>query len=139
MDNIFDIKFSFEKKMKEQVIDKYSNKQGGSYNVFAYHWQCFAWAAVIGFLYDQRRPLKSPLADKPFHLNTMMNNGGERDAEALICLCLSKYGSLDIFKEPSEAINLINEYANGGFYYILNQENKIETFEHVKQAVFSRD
>ena len=45
MVDLYDIqntKFSFEQEMKDEVILKFSNKQGGDYNVFAYHWQCFA-------------------------------------------------------------------------------------------------
>ena len=115
MDNIFEIRFSFEQKTKEEVIYKFSNKQGGDYNVFSFHWQCFVWAAIIGFLRNEKRPLTPPIADKPFSLNTMFNNGGEKDAQALICLVIAKAGSLDIMKKPQDAINLINEYANGGF------------------------
>ena len=81
MDNIFEIKFSFEQYVKDNVILKFSNKQGGAYNVFSYHWQCFVWAAVIGFLHNERRPLQSPIADRPFNLNTMYHSGGEKDAE----------------------------------------------------------
>ena len=50
MENIFEIKFSFEQYVKDNVILKFSNKQGGAYNVFSYHWQCFVWAAVVGFV-----------------------------------------------------------------------------------------
>lgn len=114
MDNIFEIKFSFEQYVKDNVILKFSNKQGGAYNVFSYHWQCFVWAAVIGFLHNERRPLQSPIADRPFNLNTMYHSGGEKDAEALLCMCIAKAGSLDIMKEPSKAIDLINEYAMVG-------------------------
>ena len=119
MENIFEIKFSFEQNVKDNVILKFSNKQGGAYNVFSYHWQCFVWAAVVGFIHNERRPLQSPIADRPFSLNTMCNGGGEKDAEALLCMCIAKVGSLDIMKEPTKAIDLINEYANGGFYYIM--------------------
>lgn len=142
MENIFEIKFSFEQKVKDDVVVKFSNKQGGDFNVFSYHWQCFAWAAVIGFFYEQHRPLQSPLADKPFSLNTMCNNDGEKDAQALLCMCIAKANSLDILKEPQKAIELINEYANGGFYYILkmmgNGENTFNDLEKVKQEIFSR-
>ena len=41
MENIFEIRFSFEQYVKDNVILKFSNKQGGAYNVFSYHWQCF--------------------------------------------------------------------------------------------------
>lgn len=143
MDNIFDIPFSFEQKTKEEVIYKFSNKQGGDYNVFSFHWQCFVWAAIIGFLRNERKPLTPPIADKPFKLNTMFNNGGEKVAQALICLAIAKAGSLDIMKNPVDAINLINEYANGGFYHIMklmeNGENSFNDLEKVKQEIFSRN
>ena len=143
MDNIFELRFSFEQKIKDEVIYKFSNKQGGDFNVFSFHWQCFAWAAVIGFLRNERRPLTPPIADKPFSLNTMMNNHGEKDAQALICLAIAKAGSLNIMKNPSDAINLINEYANGGFYHIMklmdNGENSFNDLEKVKQEIFSRN
>ena len=142
MENIFDIKFTFEQKVKDDVILKFSNKQGGDFNVFSYHWQCFVWAATIGFLRDLRKPLQSPLADRPFSLTTMMNSDGEKDAKALLCMCVAKAGSLDILKEPQQAINLINEYANGGFYYIINRlqgETVSNDLEWVKQEIFSRE
>ncbi len=143
MDNIFEIRFSFEQKTKEEVIYKFSNKQGGDYNVFSFHWQCFVWAAIIGFLRNEKRPLTPPIADKPFSLNTMFNNGGEKDAQALICLAIAKAGSLGIMKNPQDAINLINEYANGGFYHIMklmeNGENSFNDLEKVKQEIFSRN
>ena len=111
--------------------------------MFSFHWQCFVWAAIIGFLRNERRPLTPPIADKPFSLNTMMNNHGEKDAQALICLAIAKAGSLDIMKNPSDAINLINEYANGGFYHIMrlmeNGENSFNDLEKVKQEIFSRN
>ena len=56
MENIFEIKFSFEQKVKDNVILKFSNKQGGAYNVFSYHWQCFVWAAVVGFIHNVHIP-----------------------------------------------------------------------------------
>ena len=143
MENIFELRFSFEQKIKDKVIYKFSNKQGGDFNVFSFHWQCFVWAAIIGFLRDERRPLLPPIADKPFSLNTMLNNGGEKDAQALICLAIAKAGSIDIMKNPIDAINLINEYANGGFYHIMklidNGENSFNDLEKVKQEIFSRN
>lgn len=143
MEDIFDIKFTFEQKIKEEVILKFSNKQGGQFNVFSSHWQCFVWAATIGFLRDERRPLQSPLADRPFKLNTMMANGGEYDAKALILMLIAKTGSLEILKTPTEAIQIINEYANAGFYHIMklmeSGENTFNDFEQVKQEIFSRE
>ena len=72
----------------------------------------------------------------------MRANGGEQDAQALICMVIAKCGSLEILKTPQEAINIINEYANAGFYHIIklmeNGENTFNDFEKVKQEIFSR-
>jgi hypothetical protein len=142
MEDIFEIKFTFEQKVKDDIITKFSTKQGGEFNVFSYHWQCFAWAAIIGFIYEKQKDLQSPLADRPFSLNTMRNNNGEKIAQALLCMCVSKTGSLEILKEPKNAIDLINKYANGGFYYIQtlidNGENNFNDLEKVKQEIFNR-
>jgi hypothetical protein len=143
MEDIFEIKFCFEQKVKDEIILKFSNKQGGDFNVFSFHWQCFAWAAIIGFINDKKRPLKSPLADKPFNLNTMRNNGGDKIVQGLISLLIAKTGSLEILKTPISAIDLINEYANGGFYHIQclidNGENSFNDLEKVKQEIFTRE
>ena len=142
MEDIFDYKFSFEKKVKDEVIDLFSDKQGGRFGVFSFQWQCFVWAATIGFVRDLRKPLGSPIADKPFNLNTMINNKGEKDARALICMCVARAGSIDILKNPEDAINMINEYANGGFYWVMDKmkENPaLNGFEWVKQEVFNRE
>lgn len=142
MENIFDIKIRYELKFRDTVIQRFSAKQGGDFNVFSYYWQCFAWAAVIGFKYDLRRPLVSPV-DRAFSLSTMRNNDGEKVAEALICMCIAKAGSLDIMKTPNDALELISEYANGGFYWIQERidsgEISYNDFEMVKQEIFSRD
>ena len=81
--------------------------------------------------------------ERIFSLNTMKGNGGEKDAQALICMCIARMGSIDIMKDPNEAIQVISEYANGGFYHIMklmeNGENTFNDFEKVKQEIFSRD
>ncbi|MCQ2112049.1 MAG: hypothetical protein MJY95_01755 [Bacteroidaceae bacterium] len=142
MDDIFEIKFPIESEIKDKVITKFSTKQGGAFAIFSYYWQCFVWAATIGFLRDEKRPLGSP-SERIFSLNTMRNNGGDKDAQALICMCIARNGSLDIMKEPEEAVRNISEYANGGFYHILklmeNGENSFNDFEKVKQEIFSRN
>jgi len=141
MNSIFDIKFSFEQKVKDEVISKFATKQGGAFSVFSYQWQCFVWAAVIGFKKDKRIPLKSPIADRPFDMNTMLNTQGEKAVQALVSMCIAKAENLDILKEPEEAIKLINEYANGGFYEIIKMmedDPMVNDFDWVKREVFSR-
>ena len=142
MDDIFEIKFPIELSVKEKVILKFSNKQGGAFNIFSYYWQCFVWAATIGILRNERRPLSTGV-ERIFSLNTMKGNGGEKDAQALICMCIARTGSVDIMKTPSDAIQVISEYANGGFYHIMklmeNGENSFNDLEKVKQEIFSRN
>lgn len=86
---------------------------------------------------------QSLLSQTSLSLSTMKAHDGEHDAEALICMCIAKAGKLDILKNPQEAIQLINEYANGGFYHIMklmeNGENNFNDLEKVKQEIFSRD
>ncbi|GHU54746.1 hypothetical protein FACS189411_01940 [Bacteroidia bacterium] len=66
----------------------------------------------------------------------------DKIGQALLCMCITKASTLDILKEPNKAINLINEYANGGFYYIQNlidnEENSFNDLEKVKQEIFKR-
>jgi hypothetical protein len=142
MDDIFDIKFPIEQEIKEKVIVKFSNKQGGAYNIFSYYWQCFVWAATIGYLRNEPRKLSTGI-ERIFSLNTMKANGGEKDAQALICMCIARSGSIDIMKNPTDAIQQISEFANGGFYHIMklmeNGENSFNDLEKVKQEIFSRN
>lgn len=142
MADIFEIKFPIEAKAKENVILKFSNKQGGDYNIFSQYWQCFVWAATIGFLRNESRPI-APGSERIFTLNTMIGNNGEKDARALICMCIARTGSLEIMKKPDEAIRVIAEYANGGFDHIMklmeNGENTFNDFEKVKQEIFGRE
>ena len=142
MQNIFDIKFPIEQKIKEEVILKFSTKQGGSYNIFSYYWQCFVWAATIGFLRNEKKPLGTG-TERIFSLGTIRSSGGEKAAQGLICMGIARYGSVDILKDPDEFIRYISEYANGGFYHILQLmqtgENSFNDFEKVKQEIFSRN
>ena len=142
MADIFEIKFPIESGVKDKVIVSFSTKQGGDFAIFSYYWQCFVWAATIGFLRNDPRELKSPI-ERIFSLNTMKGNGGEKAAHALICMCIARCGSLDIMKDPELAIKRISEYANGGFYYIMklmeNGENSFNDLEKVKQEIFSRN
>ena len=142
MADFFDIKFPVESSVKDRVIVMFSTKQGGDFAIFSYYWQCFVWAATIGFLRNEPRELKSP-TERIFSLNTMKGNGGEKEAHALVCMCIARCGSLDIMKDPELAIKKISEFANGGFYYIMklmeNGENSFNDFEKVKQEIFARN
>lgn len=141
MDRIFEIKFSYEREIRDKVVKIFSEKQGGKYSIFSHYWQCFAWAAAIGYVKCKPRPLSGALADKAFSLNTMMNNNGEKDAKAILCMCIAKEGTLDILKDPEAAIAQINEYANAGFHYILDKMEGSpmhNDIEWVKREILTR-
>ena len=143
MNDLYSIKLSFEKKHREGLMTSLATVQGGKHYVFASLWECFAWAAIIGFLHNKRKKIETPIADRPFSLQTMKSNEGEKIADSLVCLCISKHGSLDILKEPDNLIQMINEYANGGFYHIQqlidNGQHPFNTMESVKQEIFQRN
>lgn len=142
MEKLFDTKFKYEKQFREKVIYKFSAAQGAEGNVFKYHWQCFAWAAVVGFLTEKPRRLEN-IGDQSFSLKTMKDNGGERIAEALICMCIAKAGNVEILKTPEQAIEMINEYANAGFYKLAERLDERplagSDMEWVLQEIFERE
>jgi dnd system-associated protein 4 len=120
LEEIYSQPFKFEKSKREGIMRDYSTTENkDKYKPFSYLWQCFAWAAILGFINKKREPLIPPIADKPFDLNTMKNNGGETIAKALTILAISKSKKgIEILKSPDEFRILIEEYANGGFNYI---------------------
>lgn len=141
-DELFNMDFSLEKEMKEKVIVKFAAKQHGSFSVFRYYWQPFVWAAVIGFRNNTPLELNNE-KEQIFNLSIMQRNGGEKCVQALICMVIAKYGSIDIMKNPRDVITIINEYANGGFHEIVrmieDNEFGINDLENVKQEIFGRE
>jgi hypothetical protein len=120
LESIYNQSFKFEKSKREGIMRDYSTTENkDKYKPFSYLWQCFAWAAFIGFINNKRDPLIPPIADRPFELNTMKNNGGETVAKALITLAIAKSeNGVEILKSPEDLRSLIEEYANGGFNHI---------------------
>ena len=58
-------------------------------------------------------------------------------------MCIAKAGSGDILKTPEDAIELINEYANAGFYKLTEKLEETplsgSDFEWVLQEIFERE
>ncbi len=141
-EEIYNMDFTIEKDVKEKVIVKFAAKQHGAFNVFKYYWQPFVWAAVIGLRNNDRRELVGE-KEQIFNFGTMLRNGGAKCVQALICMVIARHGSIDIMKKPKDAIIMINEYANGGFYEIIrmmeDNEFGINDLENVKQEIFGRE
>ena len=95
---------------------------------FSQLWEGYTWAAIIGFINNKRVPLGNGGKGDAFKFSVINNNGGEL-ADALILLALSKskegYKSLT---DPNEIINVIEEFANGGFEIIQSKIREDDSY-----------
>ena len=112
---------------KDSIIVKLSKKQaeeGGDRKFFNQYWQPFAWAAVLGFKNDRRIPLEGKTDSDMFKFS-VMNNQAPDILKALIIMAIGKFDNnenieyqLKKLKKADIIVNIINEYANGGFEII---------------------
>jgi hypothetical protein len=108
---------------RKSIMDRLSDVQGSqsdtkSRKYFSQLWECYTWAAIIGFINDKRVPLGSGSTDNAFKFSVIYNNGGEL-ADALILLSMSKSNKgYKALIDADEIIKVIEEYANGGFEII---------------------
>ncbi len=107
---------------REGILDKLCGVQSSQNNLdrkyFSQLWEGYTWAAIIGFINDKRIPLGAGGKDSAFNYSVINNNGGEL-ADALILLALAKsHKGYKCLLDPDEIINIIEEYANGGFEII---------------------
>ena len=117
---------------RKNIMDKLSRVQGSNEitdrKYFSQLWECYTWAAIIGFINNKRVPLGSSKTDNAFKFSVIYNNGGEL-ADALILLALSKsekgYKALI---DCEEIITVIEEYANGGFEIIQSKIREDESY-----------
>lgn len=111
---------------REAVLEKFSRKmeQAKSHRkYFSQLWEAYAWASIIGFI--NNRPLKLDPTSKTdsiksdaFKFSVILNNG-EDVAYALILAAIAKSDKgFKILETPNEIIQIISEYANGGFQII---------------------
>lgn len=108
----------YEIPYRADIIDTYSTVRNQKERpVFSQLWQCYAWAAILGFINNRSRPLASPV-DHAFDMGVIRNNG-ESIFNALVCCAIAKADdNIDILKSPDAIIKTIEEHANGGFDYI---------------------
>jgi len=138
MNNILDEILAYspkvEAKYKESIIEKFSQKQvekgGDSRKFFNMYWQPFAWAAMLGFKNDRRSPL-SGKTDSDIFKYSVINNQAPDILRALVVMAVGKLDDneniefqLKRLKKPDEIVNIINEYANGGFEIISRKLNE---------------
>ena len=116
---------------REGILDKLCGVQGAVRDLnrkyFSQLWEGYTWAAIIGFINNKRVPLGSSGKGDAFKFSVINNNGGEL-ADALILLALSKSKKgYKCLTDPDEVINIIEEYANGGFEIIQSKIREDES------------
>jgi hypothetical protein len=144
MATVYEILHGVEPKMealkREHIVDKYSHnrgerdeKEGGLRDAikktkyFSMLWEAFAWAAVLGFCYDKRKPLQGETVSA-FKYSVIYNNSNDI-FYSLILFCIAKEG-YQILKDPKGINNIIEEYANGGFEIVFSllEEKGVDYF-----------
>jgi hypothetical protein len=144
MATIYEIMHGIEPKMeilkREHIIDKYSHnrgerdeKEGGlreairKTKYFSMLWEAFAWAAIIGFSYNKRKPIQGETVSA-FKYSVIYNNSNDI-FYSLILFSIAKEG-YEILKDPKKVNNIIEEYANGGFeiIYSILEEKGVDYF-----------
>ena len=106
----------YEQHYRESIIERYSEARGKVNNrpTFSQFWQCYAWAAVLGFINNRRRALSTP-TNTSFMFGTIVANG-PLVYKALLCSAIAKSEQgIDVLRNPKDLITIIEEYANGGF------------------------
>ena len=127
-----DKRLKYKVNYRTSIMDKLSGVQGSQSTIdrkyFSQLWECYTWAAIIGFINNKRVPLGSGGSDTAFKFSVIYNNGGEL-ADALILLALSKskkgYKALI---DSDEIVKVIEEYTNGGFEIIQSKLREDDSY-----------
>jgi len=111
---------------RSTILEKFARKmvQAKSHiKYFSQLWDAYAWATIIGFINNKRLRLapvdkNDSIKSDAFKYSVILNNG-EDIAYALILAAISKSEKgYKILESSSEIIQIISEYANGGFQII---------------------
>ncbi|MCK9412358.1 MAG: hypothetical protein M0Q53_08675 [Prolixibacteraceae bacterium] len=104
---------------RQHIVEKYGYNKGvnerKSSKYFGMLWEAFAWAAILGFYHDKRKPLQGE-PSKAFKYSTIARNGPDI-LDSLILFVVAKEG-YGILKDSGKVNKVIEEYANGGFEII---------------------
>jgi hypothetical protein len=121
--NIYQAIYGLEPKMeslkRQHIVEKYGYNKGvsekKSSKYFNMLWETFAWAAILGFYHDKRKPLQGETSSA-FKYSVIARNGNDI-LDSLILFTIAKEG-YDILRDASNVNKVIEEYANGGFEII---------------------
>lgn len=111
---------------REAILEKFSRKMEHAKThrkYFSQLWEAYAWASIIGFINNKKLKLtpidkNDSVKNDAFKFSVILNNG-EDIAFALILAAISKSDKgFKVLESPNEIIQIISEYANGGFQII---------------------
>lgn len=109
----------------ENIVSKFAvsggAKEKDKTKFFKQQWMPFAWAAVLGFVENIKKPLEGDLKKETFKYSTI-NSNGEKIFQSLILYAVAING-YEILKDASQINKTIEEYANGGFEIIHEKIN----------------
>ena len=122
----------YKVKYREAILDKFCEVRGNQDDIkrkyFSQLWEGYTWATIIGFVNEKRVPLGQGGNDSSFSFSVINDNGGDL-ADSLIMLALSKSKKdAKSLIDPDELINIVEEYANGGFEIIQSKLIEDETY-----------
>jgi len=112
-----------------KIVERYAGKQAmKDRKVFSYYWQCYAYAAIRGFISGKPKQL-SGKTESPFQFSTVYN-GSILIAQTLVTCTLGvTEEAKQLLIDNSKFIQVIDEYANAGFGIIaLEMKEKGEDY-----------
>lgn len=145
LSDIASIRPRYEAQYRASIISRYAEVRGNTGNrpIFSQLWQCYAWAAVLGFINDRSRPLETP-TDSAFAFSTIYNQG-PMVHKTLLCAAIAKADAgIEVLRDPKAVINIIEEYANGGFDLISETLDEkgitfFDSFDTILMEVIGRE
>lgn len=158
MKDIIDLGDSYKFNIEDEWYKKFCNQVAkeetrGTRAVFAFDWQRFLWAFILGIYVEKRTPLQNKTKNPPFGTEVFKNRS--RILKIMIALTIqeSYKDNPDQLKADFEEISAknenmgkqirsaIEEYANTGFA-IIDQRNRerpgyIENIENIVEDILS--
>ena len=120
-EEIYGLAPKIEKLKSLQIIQKYARNKGQrnskTTEYFDMQWEAFAWAAIIGFHYDKRKPLTG---ETTTHFKFSVINNNSTDIFYSLILFTVAQDGYEILGKPRSLVKSIEEYANGGFDVIFS-------------------
>ena len=145
LDEIGHLRPRIESGYYQTIINRYSTARSqNTLRTFAFKWQPYAWAAIMGFTNNRRRKLEGG-TDSFGEFGIIKGRDGSPTVyKSLLMLVIAKEENWKKYLlEPGEYLKVIDEYANGGFDLIsemleVKGEKYFDEFENFLREIESR-